>query len=86
MSKFVTCALSFNDVLGQGGVGILHFIYRSLLGPLALCIGQSRRLFLYTIIQDRKIIDITLILPRSRTGTVWFYTSTSNKRAAPPKL
>ena len=30
--------------------------------------------------------DITLILRRSRTGTVWFYTSTSNKRAAQPKL
>ena len=29
---------------------------------------------------------LTLILRRSRTGTVWFYTSTSNKRAAPPKL
>ena len=29
---------------------------------------------------------ITLILPRSRTGTVWFYTSTRNKRAARPKL
>ena len=27
-----------------------------------------------------------LILPRSRTGTAWFYTSTSNKRAARPKL
>ena len=26
------------------------------------------------------------ILRRSRTGTVWFYTSTSNKRAARPKL
>ena len=31
-------------------------------------------------------ICLTLILPRSRTGTVWFYTSTSNKRAARPKL
>ena len=30
-------------------------------------------------------IKLTLILPRSRTGTVWFYTSTSNKRAARPK-
>ena len=30
--------------------------------------------------------DLALILPRSRTGTVWFYTSTSNKRAARPKL
>ena len=29
---------------------------------------------------------LTLILPRSRTGMVWFYTSTSNKRAARPKL
>ena len=29
---------------------------------------------------------LTLILRRSRMGTVWFYTSTSNKRAAWPKL
>ena len=29
---------------------------------------------------------LTLTLRRSRTGTVWFYTSTSNKRAARPKL
>ena len=29
---------------------------------------------------------ISLILRRSRTGTVWFYTSTNNKRAARPKL
>ena len=29
---------------------------------------------------------LTLILLRSRTGTVWFYTSTSNKRAARLKL
>ena len=32
------------------------------------------------------LIELTLILRRSRTGTVWFYTSTSNKRAARPKL
>ena len=31
-------------------------------------------------------IKLTLILRRSRTGTIWFYTSTSNKRAARPKL
>ena len=30
--------------------------------------------------------SLTLILRRSRTGTIWFYTSTSNKRAARPKL
>ena len=29
---------------------------------------------------------LTLILRRSRTGTVWFYTSTNNKRTARPKL
>ena len=29
---------------------------------------------------------LTLILRHSRTGTVWFYTSTSNKRAARTKL
>ena len=33
-----------------------------------------------------KLELLTLILPRSRTGTVWFYTSSSNKRAARPKL
>ena len=31
-------------------------------------------------------LRLTLILPRSRTGTVWFYTSTSNKRAARPNV
>ena len=31
-------------------------------------------------------VNLTLILRRSRTGTVWFYTSTSNKREARPKL
>ena len=34
----------------------------------------------------KKKLLLTLILPRSRTGTVCFYTSTSNKRAARPKL
>ena len=32
------------------------------------------------------VYTLSLILPRSRTGMVWFYTSTSNKRAARPKL
>ena len=32
------------------------------------------------------LAHLTLILPRSRTGTVWFYTSTSNKGAARSKL
>ena len=33
-----------------------------------------------------RLSKLSLILRRSRTGTVWFYTSTSNKRAARPKL
>ena len=37
-------------------------------------------------IRVRQPCGLTLILRRSRTGTVWFYTSTSNKRAAWPKL
>ena len=36
--------------------------------------------------QTTTFLVLTLILRRSRTGTVWFYTSTSNKRAARPKL
>ena len=35
---------------------------------------------------DEVVDAITLILQRSRSGTVWFYTSTSNKRAVRPKL
>ena len=35
---------------------------------------------------DKWLIILILILRRSRTGTVWFYTSTRNKRAARPKL
>jgi len=33
-----------------------------------------------------RYVSLTLILRRSHTGTVWFYTSTSNKRAARQKL
>ena len=36
--------------------------------------------------RNRPTFDLTLILRRSRTETVWFYTSTNNKRAARPKL
>ena len=36
--------------------------------------------------ENGKNAVLSLILPRFRTGTVWFYTSTSNRRAARPKL
>ena len=34
----------------------------------------------------KRVQSLTLILRRSCTGTVWVYTSTSNKRGARPKL
>ena len=36
--------------------------------------------------KEKHNTGLTLIVRRSRTGTVWFYTSTSNKRPARPKL
>ena len=47
---------------------------------------ESRSLDVSTCLHLHFIRNLTLILRRSRTGTVWFYTSTSNKRAARPKL
>ena len=41
--------------------------------------------YIYFAVAGSKAV-FTLILRRSRSGTVWFYTSTSNKRAARPKL
>ena len=65
--------------------------------PRSLNIKQPIGIFNYKIFQNYKIVtqfvagvasslSLTLILRRSRTGTVWFYTPTSNKRAARPKL
>ena len=56
--------------------------------PQKINIGRSFWMTAYTspTTPGHISVDLTLILPRSRTGTVWFYTSTSNKRAALPKL
>jgi len=40
----------------------------------------------YTLYAHTNNLQLTLILRCSHTGTVWFYTSTSNKRQARPKL
>ena len=45
-----------------------------------------RRNFKLRILKGKSPKPLTLILRRSRTGTVWFYTSTNNKRAVRPKL
>ena len=66
-----------------------HRVHRGWRLPYApvlnLLIVTSDGTKLGTII-NIKIFTLTLILPHSRMGTVWFYTSTSNKRAAWPKL
>ena len=59
----------------------------TLVQALRLCIGRTahrRSRGIALPFHDHS--TITLILRRSRTGTVWFYTPTSNKRAARPKL
>ena len=45
----------------------------------------SRNTTSWTVL-ELEVTALTLILRCSRTGTVWFYTSTSNKRAARTKL
>ena len=49
-------------------------------------LGLNRRVWNGVTERVKSQVKLTLILPRSRTGTVWFYTSISNKRAARPKL
>ena len=43
-------------------------------------------MFQFALTNQTHFLSLALILRRSRTGTVWFYTSTSNKKAARPKL
>ena len=54
-----------------------------------MTVGQSSQSIyscFFILVYNINSLHLTLILRRSRTGTVWFYTSTSNKRAARPKL
>jgi len=48
------------------------------------CVANEAELFINggLNVQEVAAVSLTLILPRSRTGTVWFYTSTSKKRAS----
>jgi len=48
--------------------------------------GDEPSDFLLSILTSSTVGPLTLILRRSRTGTVWFNTSTSNNTAARPKL
>ena len=68
--------------IGEGSVVANSGICNSIRLVLSFCRGANVCLKCPVALKHIK----TLILPRSRTGTVWFYTSTSNKRAARPKL
>ena len=46
------------------------------------CVLEQRTILVFSVHNQ----ILSLILRRSRTGTVWFYTSTSNERAARLKL
>ena len=70
-------------------IKITHFAEN--LNVMVLCEEYHEKLFFITQIRNNATIRrygpiLSLILRRSRTVTVWFYTSTSNKRAARPKL
>ena len=69
---------------------ILYLLLYGLFKPLYIGAGniQLYGLVIRKNLKQRKESnrDLSLILRRSRTGTVWFCTSTSNKRAARPKL
>ena len=69
---------------------ILHFtsavIHESLGVNISACFPLPEYSTRFANLNFLYFITITLILRRSRTGTVWFYTSTSNKSAARPKL
>ena len=70
---------SFSQV-AKNVVSVVRMVQLVLLPKLAEDLDKN-----WFYILDGQLI-LTLILRRSRTGMVWFYTSTSNKRAARPKL
>ena len=78
--------LSKNDVTNTGFFAFLRMKRRA--NVLIMCLLVSLYLWWATFIAcgTSFLRCLTLILRRSRTGTVWFYTSTRNERAARPKL
>ena len=68
-----TITIRFNSVLDISGLHEFMDYVFNYLTKSTLCVIAA-------------YVHLTLILRRSCTGTVWFYTSTSNKRAARPKL
>jgi len=88
-----------NNQIMSDPIRIQRGLYQGVsLSPLWFCLALNplshllnRTNYGFGIHSDNQKIQrlnhlISLILRRSRTGTVWFYTSTSNKRAAGPKL
>ena len=86
---FILCLLNLS-VIRNLRVSARHNILQWLTIKTAFC-TQFMDTFIFGphkkfSIPGCKQYILTLILRRSRTGTVWSYTSTSNKRAARPKL
>ena len=64
---------SSSRLLRGGSLKFLRILKSQVRGPVKVVVPNTFHI-------------LTLIIRRSRTGTVWFYTSTSNKRAVRPKL
>ena len=79
-SLWVSCIRSW--VAGRSDINILKSIYYACFHSII----KYGIIWLGVTFCSRNIFTLSLILRRSRTGTVWFYISTSNKRAARPKL
>ena len=82
------CSMKFVTCLSSGVVGMINRLRGS---RYVIRIPAEIEDFSFLqnvpkVLEANPAFSLTLILPRSRTGTVWFYTSTSNKRAARPKL
>ena len=74
---------------GVGYFNLFFFNFLSFFLSFNLCVlffQTATKLLGQIVIKLLGLNYLTLILRRSRTGTVWFYTSTSNKRAVRPKL
>ena len=75
-------------------VNVFSCVLRSIIKRCTTCSEDGNQLYEIRYVQVHWMNRLfkfmagalTLILRCSCTGTVWFYTSTSNKRAARPKL
>ena len=82
---FLVCGLAL-WAYRQMGMGSGNTFPSEHVVPKRTCLQRTIKEALLLSEQTLQSDTLTLILRRSRKGTVWFYTSASNKRAARPKL